>query len=167
VKAVNRFAPPTARSERTVWRESKPPLKIIYTGHPPVLQQIANQVRSGSGMTLGRATSDGPAMPAVFTSNRIPVKEPRVGFVAALPPAADRLLTRLREIDRIGGALPSRRELYGEFGTQLLRLLQVIETAGHIGLWLAMPGEGSGIVLQVTGSANYLRTPGVPPHIRP
>jgi hypothetical protein len=74
VRAVNHrvLAPPIARLVRIIARDSRPPLKIIYTGHPPVLEQIASQVRSGSGMTFGRATRDGPRMPAVFTSYRDP-----------------------------------------------------------------------------------------------
>lgn len=46
---------------------AKPYRIIRYTGHPPVLEQIAGQVRSSSGMTYGRKSADGAKMPPAFT----------------------------------------------------------------------------------------------------
>ncbi len=41
----------------------QPPRTIVrYTGHPPVAEQIADQVRSGTGMTYGRPGPQGARM---------------------------------------------------------------------------------------------------------
>lgn len=60
-----------ARTVRYVSRRSGPQVKVIYTGHPPVEQQLADQVRSGSGMTFGVRTADGARMPPAFMSPRM------------------------------------------------------------------------------------------------
>ena len=39
--------------------EAPAPVRIVRTGHAPVLEQIAAQVRSSSGMTFGVRTPNG------------------------------------------------------------------------------------------------------------
>ena len=39
---------------------------VIYTGHPPPEQQIADQVRSPTGMTFGFRTAEGAKMAPAF-----------------------------------------------------------------------------------------------------
>lgn len=58
-------ASPAARQVRYVNRGGPHPVKIIYTGALPPAQQVAEQVRSGSGMTFGVRSHDGAKMPSV------------------------------------------------------------------------------------------------------
>lgn len=70
------------RFERPVgWDGFEPPdvppfIFARATGHPPPLQQIAGQVRTPSGYTAGRITSDG-AVPLRLASMWGPAPRPR------------------------------------------------------------------------------------------
>lgn len=53
--------PPT---EPVAWHGFRPPRlrprrRVVLTGHPPPERQIADQVRTSGGYTLGRATVEG------------------------------------------------------------------------------------------------------------
>jgi hypothetical protein len=56
---------------KTARRPKRPATRVIYTGHPPVLEQIAGQVRTATGMTFGKITPDGRTIiPPAFLSPR-------------------------------------------------------------------------------------------------
>lgn len=148
----------------------------ILTGHPPVAQQIADQVRSSSGMTYGRARpGGGPAMmPLCFTSPRIAEVAPRV--IAPDPaPAADpeprvsspdRLLADLLGMEAGGTTLlPDRPELVRRFGRQVVRRLGVLADRQRLKFWAAHQSDRScigAVIIRMAGSEREMRTANAP-----
>ncbi len=144
------------------------PVRIIYTGHPPVIEQLRGQVRSPTGMTFGLKTHDGAKMPPGFTSYQFPREaaapepahhQPR-GRAATI---SDDIIPRLRALADDNGMLPPRSTLRAAFGRNLVRQLHFLESAGCIRLWVADPGGNTrGIAIRIPGSDLILRTPDAP-----
>lgn len=123
-------------------RPGKPARYVRYTGHPPPERQIANQVRSSSGVTFGRATADGArlyALPSRLTGFGSAPSQLRAALEEALP--ADRscreLLGALLDLERAGTKLPGCEALAGILGDdwnaqRVRRGLDALADAGHI-----------------------------------
>lgn len=60
---------------------------VIYTGHPPPLLQIAGQVRTPTGFTVGVPSADGPKLIALaFTLQGVSRPPPRPPWQRVAPP---------------------------------------------------------------------------------
>jgi hypothetical protein len=164
------------------WQPSRSSLAYsVPTGHPPVAERLADQVRSSSGMTLGRRRpGGGPAMlaPAFVKGGRIP--EPPVSRRSAdrPVPASDvrddapigiRLLAELRRVDAGDHVLMPRTELRDRYGIGFIGALFALRRSGDLAFWMGHSADRADIrnemVVRLKGSRHELRTPAAPAHI--
>lgn len=137
---------------------------IIYTGAPPVRQQIANQVRSASGMTFGISTADGPRLaPLAYRRMITPIERQPAPLVAPPgdAPLTDRLLYRLQVLVRDGLPLPSRKKLTEEFGPGFKPALQTLLNAGRLAnVFWGSRANPNQLAIWLPGRASALRCAG-------
>ncbi|MBW4089918.1 MAG: hypothetical protein HIU82_02245 [Proteobacteria bacterium] len=163
----------------------------VPTGHPPPAQQVANQVRTATGYTLGRATPEGPriaflaprgaplSLAAVIragggvAAQALDGAAPGEASAAASGAAPERLLARLRKIAALGDwLLPPMGALGRSVGLPDIRGLQsaflALQRRGDIRLWSGTMKQYRGQrVVVLCASGAVLRTVDAPRGIMP
>jgi len=107
----------------------KPATRVLWTGHPPVLEQLANQARSSSGVTFGQAARHTPPWhrSAVRRVDPAPVRvvsEAQPGLLASGGDAEQDITALLALLQRLadqGAVLPLCAGLAEALGAELHR----------------------------------------------
>ena len=147
----------------------------VMTGHPPVELQIADQVRTATGYTLGRATVDGARLIALsprVQSSAAAASGPVIpGLVHST--SAGRLLRVLRWLARGGGRLPYSVELMRFAGlpnvNEVSHAMAKLVGLGAIREWNGVRegGPKGERIVTLVHSSVVLRTAGAPAEIVP
>jgi hypothetical protein len=149
------------------------------SGAPPISEQLADQVRSGSGMTYGRTSAKTgqtvPMMPPgrAARPDPVPVADPaldRVSLPVAVPLALVTgqvriaMMRYLTGLSATGGDLLTRTQFVHRFGNDAMKVLKVLADLGHIQLW--RPAQHTAyfpeMIIRVAGASRDVRTPGAP-----
>ena len=150
--------------------------RVVYTGHPPVAQQIANQVRTGSGFTYGVATPDGARLAFVRPAGALRAPEPvappepppaakSAVYRDALPGSwCEALLRHLRQMERDGGALQPTR--YGRmFSHHWLGNLHAMQGRGVLTFWRNEGRFVTALAVRLAGSDIVMKSDNVPAYV--
>jgi hypothetical protein len=144
-----------------------PETKIILTGYPPVEVQLADQVRSATGMTYGVRTPDGAKMASAFMSNRItqPVLAEREPAAAELQLTGEtlRLYRMLQTLDAARASIPDRTLIREHFGHMFVLLIRRIVRAELAEFWDGRTKKSGAMALRLKGSSHIMRTADAPP----
>ena len=145
--------------------------RVIWTGHPPPLRQVAGQIRTSTGVTYCARPTPTPLNepPAPKTESTAPAPSSYLSF-------PDRLLAWLREME--GDRLPPLASIAGIVQPSLLgnihatnrvtHGLEALEKRGMVDVWWGrqhgMPGA---LVVRVLPEGRVLRNATAPLDVMP
>ena len=153
----------------------------IATGHPPVLMQIADQVRCATGYTLGRATVEGARqvlLPSAMAARcGLPVKPaavaaPKQAPAEELPGSqVERLLGVLRRLGDLNQTLPGSgalAEMAQINPNYVATAFHTLASRGYLREWFSpAAGPRTERIVVLLPSGAVLRTAGAPAGIVP
>lgn len=156
----------------------KPQTYVRWTGYPPPSEQIARQVRSATGMTLGAVVGkDGPTAPWISASPARRADDRPVPLAVADDVAGDdahascavRLMAVLQQLTESRAALPMIRDLASAAGlthTMMTRTLRNLHKRGGATVWIGVDHGCRGeYAIRLPGYDHLLRSKGAPPEI--
>ena len=133
---------------------------MIYTGAPPIAEQLRGQVRSNTGMTWGIDVGGVAKIAPLSAAPRAAVPPPPK--LDPLTAAQNDLLRWLMDLDFNRGVLPRRPEILQQFSWTYMRNLQALNDHGCLTLWRQGESSNGWWAVRLKGSERILATPDSP-----